>query len=193
MLAGLRQIGTSAHWRHVTARNLATAESLGQAVRAADTLVTLNLQASPDLLCVNLMCEKVGAPCICRLSRVLEQLHYLEGLNLANNKLISLPESIGQLEQLRHLDLSNNNLQRLPASMQQLKQLQVTCEILPLSVALIFSLVVLLCCLQVLNLRGNCELQDIAAIMHTTSLQKLYLDQDLLDKLPAHLKQLAHS
>ena len=109
-----------------------TAATLGQAVRDADTVNTLNLQESPDLLCVNLMCEKVGDPCICRLSRVLEKLHHLEGLNLAGNSLISLPESVGQLEQLQYLDLSNNNLQKLPKSMQQLRRLKVnsTCKAL---------------------------------------------------------------
>lgn len=108
-----------------SASKTTTAVSLSQAARNADTVETLNLEDSPDLLCVNLMCEKVGDPCICRLSRVLEKLHHLEGLNLSGNKLISLPESIGQLERLRHLDLSNNNLQTLPNTMQQLKELQV--------------------------------------------------------------------
>jgi Leucine-rich repeat (LRR) protein len=102
-----------------------TATSLGQAVRQGDTVDVLDLQESADLLCVNLMCEKVGDPCICRLSRVLEKLHQLTRLNLANNQLISLPESIGQLEQLQYLDLSNNRLQSLPDTMQQLRQLKV--------------------------------------------------------------------
>lgn len=74
---------------------------------------------------MNLMCEKVGDPCICRLSVVLEKLQHLEGLNLSGNKLISLPESVGQLQRLRYLDLSNNRLQTLPKSIQYLKQLEV--------------------------------------------------------------------
>ena len=71
-----------------------TATSLSQAVRQAETVDSLDLQRSPDLLCVNLLCEKVGDPCICRLSRVLERLQHLQRLNLANNQLISLLLSI---------------------------------------------------------------------------------------------------
>ena len=103
-----------------------TATSLSQAVRQAETVDSLDLQQSPDLLCVNLLCEKVGDPCICRLSRVLERLQHLQRLNLANNQLISLPESVGQLSQLRYLDLSHNKLTGLPDTMQHLRQLRVS-------------------------------------------------------------------
>ena len=33
----------------------------------------LDLRASADLRCVNMMCEKVGEACVCRVSRVLEK------------------------------------------------------------------------------------------------------------------------
>lgn len=103
-----------------------TATSLSQAVRQAETVDSLDLQQSPDLLCVNLLCEKVGDPCICRLSRVLERLQHLQRLNLANNRLISLPDSVGQLSQLQYLDLSHNKLTGLPDTMQHLRQLRVS-------------------------------------------------------------------
>lgn len=128
MLTNVRRTVVKSRWLHLrqsAASEATTAVSLGQAVRHADSVETLNLEHSPDLLCVNLMCEKVGDPCICRLSRVLEKLRHLKGLNLSGNKLTSLPESISQLERLQYLDLSNNNLQMLPVSIQQLTELKV--------------------------------------------------------------------
>ena len=115
-----------------TAKRNATssASSLGQAVRTARTVESLDLQQSPDLLCVNLMCEKVGDPCICRLSGVLERLPQLKHLNLSHNQLTSIPESIGRLSQLVSLDLSNNKLTELPSSLRGLTQLQVQVQTL---------------------------------------------------------------
>lgn len=99
--------------------------SLGQAVRTSRTVQTLDLRESPDLLCVNLMCEKVGDPCICRLSAVLERLPQLKHLNLSHNQLTSIPDSIGRLTELHSLDLSHNNLSNLPESLKDLSQLKV--------------------------------------------------------------------
>lgn len=119
-----------------TATRTATssASSLGQAIRTARTVQSLDLCKSPDLLCVNLMCEKVGDPCICRLSGVLETLPQLKHLNLSHNQLTSIPESIGRLSQLESLDLSNNQLTSVPSPLRHLTQLKVhsldcfTCE-----------------------------------------------------------------
>lgn len=119
--SALRRICSNTAKRYATSN----ASSLGQAIRTARTVESLDLQQSPDLLCVNLMCEKVGDPCICRLSGVLERLPQLKHLNLSQNQLTSIPESIGRLSQLVSLDLSNNKLTELPSSLRGLTQLQV--------------------------------------------------------------------
>lgn len=194
MALGFRRVCAQLHRSHQrlsTVTKSTTAASLGQAVREADTVNVLNLQESPDLLCVNLMCEKVGDPCICRLSRVLEKLHHLEGLNLAGNSLVSLPESIGQLEQLQHLDLSNNNLQSLPKSMQQLRRLKVICICKMLVVYLFVILQEALGCGQVINLKGNRKLASIGELQQLSDLKEIYLDHELVNALPADLRQLA--
>lgn len=84
----------------------------------------LDLTSSPDLVCNNLMCEKVGEACICRLSRVLERLSGLEWLSLAGNNLQNLPESLCSLPSLRHLDISQNSLAALPNCINGLRNLE---------------------------------------------------------------------
>ena len=83
-------------------------------------LQALNLSASDDLLCRNLMCEHVGDPCICRLSAVLDKLPGLEHLDLSNNNLSALPEALGRLSKLQTLDIRGNQLHEVPADLQQL-------------------------------------------------------------------------
>ena len=75
-------------------------------------------------MCNNLLCEKVGEPCICRLSRALERLPALVRLNLSGNGLVGLPDSICALQQLQHLDLSNNSIQQLPGCLWRMPALQ---------------------------------------------------------------------
>ena len=89
-------------------------------------LQALNLSASDDLLCKNLMCEHVGDPCICRLSAVLDKLPSLEHLDLSNNNLSALPEVLSRLPKLITLDLRGNHLQEVPLDFrQQLANVQV--------------------------------------------------------------------
>lgn len=77
------------------------------------------LRASEDLKCMNLFCEKVGEPCICRLERALSKetlAHTVESMDLSHNNLTQLPPSLANLVQLRSLDLSTNNLTTLEFS-----------------------------------------------------------------------------
>ena len=77
------------------------------------------LRASEDLKCMNLFCEKVGGPCICRLERALSKetlAHTVKSMDLSHNHLTQLPPSLANLVQLRSLDLSTNNLTTLELS-----------------------------------------------------------------------------
>ncbi|KAF0692239.1 Aste57867_16664 [Aphanomyces stellatus] len=112
----------------------------------------LLLRRSEDLLCRNLMCERVGEACICRFSLVLEKLPQLTKLDVSHNNLHALPpalfqlprleelslghnkladgalDGIHQMQSLRRLDLSNNQLTQLPdgvASMPALEHIDL--------------------------------------------------------------------
>jgi Leucine-rich repeat (LRR) protein len=54
----------------------------------------------------------------------LGQLARLQSLNLSNNRLTALPESLGQVVQLPALDLANNQLTALPESLGRLARLE---------------------------------------------------------------------
>eukprot|EP00740_Mantoniella_antarctica_P026185 CAMPEP_0198683708 /NCGR_PEP_ID=MMETSP1468-20131203/11064_1 /TAXON_ID=1461545 /ORGANISM="Mantoniella sp, Strain CCMP1436" /LENGTH=140 /DNA_ID=CAMNT_0044427927 /DNA_START=113 /DNA_END=535 /DNA_ORIENTATION=+ len=101
------------------------ARSLIEANRSPG-MKALDLRGSADLLCVNMMCEKVGEPCICRLSRVLEANgSELRSLNLSGNKLTQLPGAVFELPHLQILDLSGNMLQEIPEDVLKLQSLKV--------------------------------------------------------------------
>ena len=82
-------------------------------------VTSIVLRASEDLKCMNLFCEKVGGPCICRLERAISKeslVLTVENMDLSNNNLTQLPPSLAKLVQLRSLDLSTNNLTTLELS-----------------------------------------------------------------------------
>ena len=74
----------------------------------------LNLSKSEDLICKNLMCEKLGEVCICKLARWASingpSLDNLQALELENNGLTVLPDSVFDLNQIEYLNLSHNKL-----------------------------------------------------------------------------------
>jgi Leucine-rich repeat (LRR) protein len=74
------------------------------------------LSGSEDLKCVNMFCEKVGGPCICRIERVLSRddlKDTVEELDLSSNNLSRLPPSLYKLNSLKVLNLSDNQLESL--------------------------------------------------------------------------------
>ena len=83
------------------------ATSLAQATRAR--LPGLRLHGSPELVCANMMCDRVGQTCLCRLSMCLERMHHLRHLDLRGNQLQRLPE-VWRLPELETLDVRDNLL-----------------------------------------------------------------------------------
>ena len=83
------------------------AVSLAESMKSG--LPGLKLRGSSELICMNMMCDKVGGTCLCRLSMVLERLQHLQHLDLSGNQLDRLPE-VWQLRRLETLDVSDNNL-----------------------------------------------------------------------------------
>ena len=76
------------------------------------------LSASEDLKCVNLFCEKVGGPCVCRIERVLARedlAKTVETVDLSRNKLTQLPPSLYKLNEMISLSLRDNDLTTLKA------------------------------------------------------------------------------
>ena len=76
------------------------------------------LSSSEDLRCVNLFCEKVGGPCVCRIERVLARddlSKSVEHLDLSLNNLTQLPPSLFKLSHLKCLVLRDNDLATLKA------------------------------------------------------------------------------
>lgn len=70
------------------------------------------LSASDDLVCRNMMCEKLLQPCVCRLEHVLHQFvshpMHVDTLDLSNNKLEFSPPAITKFSMLTTINLSKN-------------------------------------------------------------------------------------
>ena len=89
----------------------------------------LNLSKSEDLICKNLMCEKLGEVCICKLARWASingpSLDNLQALELENNGLTVLPDSVFDLNQIEYLNLSHNLLTEFPIGIIRLQNLKI--------------------------------------------------------------------
>ncbi|OQR94779.1 hypothetical protein ACHHYP_00922 [Achlya hypogyna] len=99
------------------------AKSLREAATHTTAVRKLLLRKSEDLVCRNLMCERVGEACVCKLSLVLERLPELTHLDVSGNKLGALPPAVAALRNLTELDVSGNRLKSLP-SLAQLTALE---------------------------------------------------------------------
>ena len=89
----------------------------------------LNLSKSEDLICKNLMCEKLGEVCICKLARWASinapSLDNIQALELENNGLTVLPDSVFDLNQIEYLNLSHNLLTEFPIGIIRLQNLKI--------------------------------------------------------------------
>lgn len=82
------------------------ARSLKEAAKLGSATTSLLLRSSEDLVCRNLFCAKLGGACVCRLAVHLSRLGGLRELDVAENDLGVLPESVFNLSELQHLDIS---------------------------------------------------------------------------------------
>jgi Leucine-rich repeat (LRR) protein len=97
------------------ARSLREIASAGRKKQLIERIV---LSKSEDLVCNNMMCEKVTLPCICRLEKVLDGVDSPESvlsIDISDNALDCLPPSLAKFTRLQHLDLRGNALTNVPA------------------------------------------------------------------------------
>jgi Leucine-rich repeat (LRR) protein len=107
---------------------MAVARSLAEAFALRNSATKLLLRNSPDLRCSNLMCEKVTLGCACKLALSLSRLTRLEQLDIAENKLTILPDSLLQpplTATLQDLDISHNALSVLSGDLGRLRELRI--------------------------------------------------------------------
>ncbi|VDN01908.1 unnamed protein product [Thelazia callipaeda] len=116
----------------------------------------------------------------------------LRSLDLSQNKIQTLPISIGLFSNLKQLHLSHNKLDRLPDEIGVLKKLEVldlSCnrlDILPESLAG-------LCSLKTLNLSKNKISHFPICICHLAALDNLDISSNLIEFLPEEIRLLKAS
>eukprot|EP01138_Halocafeteria_seosinensis_P000870 gb/GECG01000893.1/.p1 GENE.gb/GECG01000893.1/~~gb/GECG01000893.1/.p1 ORF type:complete len:144 (+),score=14.01 gb/GECG01000893.1/:1-432(+) len=82
-----------------------TAHSLAEAYQLRHNVTNLELKGHSDLMCQNLMCEKVGLACACRLALRVTQIPQLKHLDVSDNGLDVLPDAVFDLANLETLRL----------------------------------------------------------------------------------------
>lgn len=98
--------------------------SLKAAAREARAVEALDLAGSEELVCLNVMCAKLGEPCLCRTSVVLGRLRNLRRLDLSCNRLTALPEALAGLPRLAFLNVAGNPLEPFPALLREMGGLE---------------------------------------------------------------------
>lgn len=83
----------------------------------------LDLSASVELVCDNMMCAKVGELCLCKFSIALAKIGHVSELRLNGNGMDRWPE-VWRIRGLQRLDVSDNRLESVPAEILQLSMLE---------------------------------------------------------------------
>jgi hypothetical protein len=81
------------------------------------------LRNAKELICANMMCPRLGQPCMCKLAAVLHRLHELRFLDLSTNSIDCMPEAFVTSEshpKLIGVDISDNQLLDLPRTLLEL-------------------------------------------------------------------------
>jgi hypothetical protein len=90
--------------------SLQVATKLRHLARSAATVEVIRMNGSEDLICNNLMCERVGDACVCKIARFIEDIPNLRVVELADNNLHTVPDSLYRIEALTHLDLRGKSI-----------------------------------------------------------------------------------
>lgn len=104
---------------------------------------------------MNVMCEKVGGACVCRLAQSLSRMALLEELDVSANALSILPDAALEPPALRHLCAARNLLTALPASLASARSLQTIDLSHNLIITLPLSILAALPALKIIDARGN--------------------------------------
>lgn len=99
------------------------AYSLREAMAMPSTVSHLQLHASEALLCNNLMCEKLGEACVCKLARAVMGMPVLQVLDLDRNPLTMLPDVVWAIPGLHTLSAQEGRLTELSPSISQAQHL----------------------------------------------------------------------
>ena len=62
--------------------------------QAANKVEAIQMRASEDLICSNLMCENVGDACVCKIARYLDALPKVRTIEIGHNNLGKLPDGL---------------------------------------------------------------------------------------------------
>ena len=108
-----------------------TAHSLSDVLKSGSKshqLTELRLSNTEDMVCNNIMCEKLGDPCVCKLARVLlsSRLPNVSVLDVSANRLPLVPDNMWDMgKAVTTLVLSDNKLTEISERVKDLQGLQV--------------------------------------------------------------------